>query len=93
MTRTPGDVGTLSHDSCSISCVSCVCDFVVIGRFSSFSILVTIVVVTLILHISGYLLAVEMRVVGISSCLRLQSTAKSVMSSPWTVAVVYKGIH
>ena len=78
MTRTSGAVGTL----CVISCVSCIDDDVVISQFLSFSILVAIIVVTFLLYISGYLLAVEMRVVGISSCLRLHSTAKSVMSSP-----------
>ena len=41
-------------------------------------------VIHTILIICRHLLAVEMRVVGISSCSRLHSTARSVMSSPWT---------
>ena len=40
-------------------------------------------VIHAILIICRHLLAVEMRVVGISSCSRLHSTARSVMSSPW----------
>ena len=50
-------------------------------------------VIHTILIICRHLLAVEMRVVGISSCSRLHSTARSVMSSPWTKEWMEVPIH